>query len=227
MPADPNRQRVSIRYQADDGNFYAVVTSRNHAVAINATGALAADPPLPVKWKTRKVNGLRIEAGRDKTVQLAFPNKTAPLWVGGASTFDLQPAGTYNVTGRTGERRTQGAVPFDGNPTPPNEFCTIDYLSDNGSHYDYLTIKSHAAAVGATGGTGAPLFPKQWTPRHYNCIFPDLAGRDGKLVLVEGNPATATWLSNAAYSFAMPAGNYASTGRKDENRPNGAPSFVP
>lgn len=227
MPADPNRQRVSIRYQADDGNFYSVVTSRNHAAAVGATGALAADPPLPIKWKTRKVNGLRIEAGRDKTVQLAFPNRTAGLWTGTIDTFNLAPAGAYDVTGRTGERRTQGAPAYDGSQNPPNEFVTIDYLSNNGQHYDYLTTRAHAFAVGATGGTGAPLFPKQWTPRHYNAVFPDLTGRDSKLVLVEGNPASGTWTSNAAYSFVMPAGNYVSTGRKDENRPDGAPSYVP
>lgn len=227
MPTDPNRQRVAIRYQADDGNFYSVVTSRNHAVAVGATGALAADPPLPSKWKTRKVNGIRVEAGRDKTVQLAFPNRTAPMWVGGAAQFTLLPNGTYDITGRTGERRTQSAPQFDGNQNPPNERVSIDYLSDNGQHYDYVTTRAHAYAVGATGGTGAPSFPDVWTPRHYGTISPNLAGRDQKMVLVEPNPSSATWTSNAAFLFAMPDGNFVSTGRKDENRPNGAPSFVP
>lgn len=227
MATDPNKQRVSIRYLADDGNFYAVVTSRNRAAAVGAQGSLPGEPPLPSKWKPRTTNGYRTEATRDKSVQLVTPSKADAIFFGTASTFNLLPAGTYQITGRTGERRTQAAPSFDGNANPPNERVSIEYFSDNGQFYSYTTTRAHAFAVGATGSSGQPNFPDRWTPRHYGTISVTLAGRDQKLVLVEGNPASATWVSNDAFQFTYPGGNFVSTGRKDENRPNGAPSYVP
>lgn len=227
LATDPNRQRVAIRYQADDGNWYSVVTSRNHAVAVGATGALAADPPLPTKWKPRLIHALQVLAGHDRTIALVIPTKTNAMFMGTTNSVTVAPYGAMEITGRTGERRTQGAPGYDGNANPPNERVSIKYRSDNGSDYAIVTTRAHAAAVAAVDGSGFPSFPDLWTPRHYNCISPNLTGRDQKLVLTEGNPAAAAWVSDAGYAFTVNGVTYNSTGRKDEDRPRGAPSFVP
>lgn len=227
MATDPNKQRVAIRYQADDGLYYSVVTSRNHAAAVGATGALASDPPLPTKWKPRLAHGLQILDGHDRTLGIVVPDKTSALWLGTVNTMTVAPYGTLDVTGRTGERRTQGAPGFDGAATPPNERVSIRYISDNGQSYSIVTTRAHAYAVQATSGAGYPAFPHIWTPRHYNVISPSLTGRDQKLRLVEGNPAAAAWVSDAAYGFIVNGAEYDSTGRKDEDRPRGAPSYTP
>lgn len=227
MPVDPNKQRVAIRYQAEDGNFYSVITSRNHAAAVGATGAQPNDPPLPTKWKPRRVHALQVLAGRDRGIGLVVPVETGPLWIGGQATIDVQPYGTLTITGRSGERRTQGAPGFDGNANPPNERVAIKYRSDNGQDYAIVTTRAHAAAVQATDGSAFPAYPEIWTPRHYNLISPNLTGRDQKLVLVEGNDQSASWRSDAAFVFTVGVNQYNSTGRKQESRPRGAPSYVP
>lgn len=226
MPVDPNKQRVAIRYQADDGNFYSLVTTRNHAIAVGATGALAADPPLPTKWKPRTVNLLQVLNGRDRTMQVAYPNQTDGVWTGGVNTLTVQPYGALEITGRTGERRTIGAPGFDGVANPPDERVSIRYNSDNGQSYSLVTTRERAAALLAASGAGFPSFPEVWTPRHYNLISPTLTGRDQKLVLVE--PAEgAQWTSDAAITFNIGGVDYRVTGRKQEDRPRGAPPFVP
>jgi len=227
VPTDPNKQRVAIRYTAEDGNTYRVITSRNHAAAIGATGALAADPPLPTKWKPRVVYGLQVAAGRDKKLALVAPLESHALWLGTANTFTVAPYGTFTVTGRSGETRTQGAPGYDGNANPPNERVSIRYQSDNGQDYSIVTTRSHAAAVGATDGSSYPAYPEIWTPRHYNLSSTDLTGRDQKMVLVEGNDQNAPWVNGVAYDFTVGGQIFRSTGRRQESRTEGAPSYVP
>jgi len=227
MPADPNRRRVAIRYRAEDNNYYSVVTSYNHALAIGATGALAGDPPLPARWKTRKVNLYSILAGHDRGLRLVAPDKTAAVWTGGTNTVTVQPFGAMPVTGRSGEKRTQGAPNYDGVGTPPNERVSIDYISDNGLHYTYTTTRSHAFAVQAVAPTGGPQFPHIWTPRHIDVVNEDLTGRDQRKVLVAPDPTKAFYTADTAFVFNVNGVNYDSTGRIEESRPNGAPSFVP
>lgn len=227
MAIDPNRQRVAIRYQADDGNFYSVVTSRNHAVAVGAVGALAADPPIPTKWKLRLVHGLQILGGNDRKVSLVVPLRSQALWQDTTTTFVVQPYGTFQITGRTGGRRTIGAPPFDNVPTPPDERVSINYVSENGSTYTLVTTRAHAAALGAPGAGNFPAFPDLWTPRHYGLANIATTGRDQKLVLVEWNPASTTWNANQAFSIPFKGSNYRTTGRIQENRPEGAPPFTP
>lgn len=227
MPSDPNRQRVAIRYRAGDGNWYAVVTTRNHAVAINATGAQDIDPPLPTKWKPRLVNGLQVSAGRDRTIHLVEPDDTTGIWRGTTNSINVLPYGAFEITGRSGERRTQGAPGYDGSPTPPNERVSIKYTADNNQSYAIVTTRSHASAVGAESGAGFPSFPDVWTPRHINCFNPILSGRDQKLVLVMPDKTAAKWMSDAQVQFTVNGVTFDSTGRKQESRPRSAPPFTP
>lgn len=227
VATDPNKQRVAIRYQADDGNFYSVVTSKNHADAVAATGALATDPPLPTKWKARHINLLQVLTGHDRALHVVAPNPTTGQWTGITVGLNVQPFGQFEITGRTGERRTQGAPGYDGNANPPNERVSIRYRSDNGQDYAIVTTRSHAFAVSAVNGSGFPAFPKIWTPRHYNLISPILTGRDQHKTLIEGDPNAAAWRSDAGYAFTVAGAVFNSTGRKDEDRPRGAPSYVP
>jgi hypothetical protein len=227
MAADPNRQRVAIRYRAEDGNYYSVVTSRNHAAAVGATGALAADPPLPTKWKPRRLHGLQIQAGHDRTLGLVVPDKTSGIWRGTTNTITVAPYGTLDITGRSGERRTQGAPPFDGVGTPPNERVSIRYDSDNGNSYAYVTTRAIAFALGAPGSGGQPAFPKAWTPRHIDLINPNLTGRDQRKVIVAPDPTAAYYTQNTTYVVTINGVTYNTTGRIEEDRPNGAPSYVP
>lgn len=225
MAVDPNKQRVAIRYRADDGQFYSVVTSRNHAAAVSASGALPTDPPLPTKWRPRHVNLLQILNGRDRTLQVIVPDDTANIWTGAADTLLVNPYGPFEITGRTGEGRTQGAPGFDGNANPPNERVSIRYRSENGQDYSIVTTRANAAALGAESGAGFRAFPEIWTPRHYILTSPTLNGRDQKKVMVEPNPASAAWVSNAAYDVTVDGVLFRTTGRKEEDRPRGAPPY--
>lgn len=227
MPSDPNRQRVAIRYVAEDGNEYRVVTSRNHAAAVGAVAPAANAPPLPTKWKPRHINGTQILPGHDRNVRVIAPNKFAGVWTGATNLINVAPFGNIPITGRSGERRTQGAPPYDGNQNPPNERVSINYISDNGTAYTYVTTRSHAFAVNAIAPTGGPLFPKIWTARHVDVINPDLTGRDQRKVLVAPDPQAAYYLANTGYAFNVAGVTYNSTGRIEEDRPNGAPDYIP
>jgi len=226
MPADPNRQRVRIRYTAEDGNFYSVVTSRAHAAAVAAIGALDTHPPLPPRWRPRLIHANQILPGNDRSLALVVPDKNTVLWRTDA-TVTVAPYGNLNITGRTGERRTQGALPFDGNANPPNEFVSIAYISDNGQTYSYVTTRAIAAALGATPSAGQAAFPDLWTPRHIDLVNPDKTGRDQRKVIVAPSPTAPYYLSDAAFNFTINGVVFRSTGRIEESRPNGAPSYVP
>lgn len=226
--ADPNKQRVRINYVADDGLDYFIVTTRNHAAAVNAVAPAAGAKALPARWRPRHVHLSQINAGRDRGMSLIMPSKTHNAWIGTQNTIDVAPYGTLNVTGQIGEGRTQGAPAFNGTATPPNERVTIKYLSDDGNEYAYTTTRAHAAAIGATApAASAPAYPKSWTARHYLLINPVFTGPDQKMVLVEGNPAAASWTADGEYAFTVDGVNFNSTGRKDEHRTKGAPAYVP
>lgn len=228
MPVDPNKQKVSISYTAEDGIDYSVITSRNHAAAVAGNTSGAGDPPLPSGWRPRLWHGKQINAtGRDRKISVVIPTKTSADWQGPAATLTVAPYGVFQNTGVSGERRTQGAPDFDGAATPPNQRVAINYLSDNGNNYRIITNRAHAAAVGATAPGNVPNYPEIWTPRHYGALNPDLTGTDQRVVLVEPNPASAAWNSDAAFSFTVGGVTFNSTGRKQENRTKGAPGYVP
>lgn len=227
MPTDPNRRRVAIRYTADDGFDYQLVTSRNHAIAVNAVAPLAASPPLPTRWVPRLVYGLQVLGGRDRTIAIVAPDPNSALWLGSVSTIDVAPYGTLEITGRSGEGRTQGAPGYNAVPTPPNERVSIKYRSSNGSDYSIVTTRARAACVGAESGSGFPSFPEVWTPRHYILISPDLTGRDQKAILIEPNQSAAAWVADEMYVFPIGPNTFNSTGRRNEKRPRPAPPFTP
>lgn len=226
--ADPNKQRVRINYVADDNLDYYIVTTRNHAAAVNATAPAAGAKPLPARWRPRHVHLTQILAGRDRGMSVIMPSKTDNAWIGTANNLTVAPYGSMRISGRIGEGRTQGAPAFDGNANPPNERVTMRYLADDGNEYAYTTTRSHAAAVGAVAPTAtAAAYPRSWTPRHYLLLNPTLAGADQKMVLVEGNPAAASWIADGQYTFTVAGVAFNTTGRKDEHRPEGAPDYVP
>jgi hypothetical protein len=231
VPVDPNKRRVSILYTADDGLNYQLVTRDNHARAVNATPGNESDPAMPVRWVPRHVYGKQIVAGRDIKVKLDIPREDHPLWTGVANTFTLNGfPGTFEVTGRVGERRTIPAPPYDGNPNPPNERVTMGYTSDHqGLPFAILTTRAHAAAVG--GGApvaGARPYPKVWTPRQYGLAAVDTAGSDQKATLVEPNPNAAIWDVDTTFIYTIPGlGDFRTTGRIAEKRPRPAPPFIP
>jgi hypothetical protein len=226
VPVDPNLARVEINYVADDGQNYAIVTSHNHAVAVSGSAPVVPGKSIPKRWKPRLVHGVITQAGRDKHIAVVIPDKTSGLWTGATNTITVAGQGTFAITGRTGERRTQGAVDYDGVGTPPNQLVLIDYLGDDGNHYFLATARSHAHAVAAVAPViGSKPFPRRWTPRHYNLIATDLTGSDQKMRLVEGDPTKPAWTADTGFSFTVHSANdFVSTGRKDEDRPRGAPA---
>jgi hypothetical protein len=228
MAIDPNRQRVRIGYVGDDGKDYFIVTSRNHAAAVNATAPVSNAKALPARWKPRHIHLTQTNAGRDRGISLIVPSRTFDAFIGTQNTVDVAPFGTLRVTGMMGEGRTQGAPNFNGTATPPNERVAINYQSDDGNVYAFVTTRAHAAAVGAVApAADAPAYPTAWTPRHYYLLNPDLAGPDQKMRLVEPNPNAAKWLADSQQTFDVNGTTFNTTGRKDEHRTKGAPDYVP
>ena len=228
MPVDPNKQRKVIRYRADDGVDYAYTTSENHADAIPGTQSGAGLPPFPKNWKPRLIHAKQVNnTGRDRKISVVCYSRVIAAFTGPQSTITVAPYGVLDITGRSGERRSNGAPDYDGVSTPANGRVAIQYLSDDGNYYRLVTTRAHAAAVGAVGAGNAPAYPKRWKTRHYNCIADDLSGSDQTLRLVEPNPLSANWTSNAPSPFNINGNLFHSTGKTDENRPNGAPGYVP
>lgn len=229
MAVDPNRRRVAIAYTGDDGQPYALVTRRNHAEAVGAVAPLGGAPPIPTRWVPRHVYGKQILAGRDRVVRLVIPTEVHPLWTGAANTFSVPGfTGTFDVTGRVGERRSNLAPSFNGVAEPASERVAIAYTADDSNVYKIVTTRGHAAAVGATGaGASDPNFPKAWTPRHYYLASTDLTGSDQKAMLVEPNPDAEIWESDGIFEFTIPGlGTFATTGRAAEDRPRPAPPYA-
>lgn len=229
MPVDPNRNHVVIAYTSDDGTQYQWQTTRNHAAAVSGSAPGTNAPPFPRKWKPRVLHGIITKSGRDQKTSIVIPNPSSTLWTEHAGTIDLAPYGTFRITGRTGERRTQGAADFDGTQSPENEFVRVGYRSDDGHDYALTMSRRHAFAAGAAApASGAKGFPKTWTPRHWVLINPDLSGPDQRAVLVAPDPTKNEWVSDSGFQFNMGAlGTFNSTGRVAEKRPEPAPGYTP
>lgn len=112
MPVDPNRRKVLAAYLSDDGLPYSVVTTLNHANAAGMAGPGNA-PPLPRTYRPRVVYGLSTDlTGPDQKAKLVIPDPGHPLWTGAANGFTINGLGDFIVTGRSGEKRSRGAIPL-------------------------------------------------------------------------------------------------------------------
>lgn len=232
MAVDPRFQRVSIRYRSDDGNDYSIVTSKNHADAIPGTASGVGFPPFPKKWKPRVIHGVIINpTDRDRKITIVAYSRVIAPFTGPDTTIDVAPYGTFQITGRTAESRTIAAPDYDGVGTPAQERVAIKYTADDGNDYRVVTTRGHANAVGAVGAGNVPAFPKRWKTRHYDLLADDLAGPDQRLILVEPNPLSSNWMSDAATTFNLPMSTgivpFHVTGRRKELRPRSAPGYTP
>lgn len=228
MPINPNRRKVKIAYTADDGLQYAYQTTANHAAAVNATSGDGL-PAFPTRWEPRKIHGKQINpTGRDRKLSLVVPTRISTLWTGPLTSFTVQPYGLLDFTGSTGERRTIAAPDYNGVATPPNELVAIAYTSEQqGQVFRLVTSRAHAAAVNAQPAGNAPAYPKAWTPRHYGLLNPDFSGADQRMVLVEPNPQSANWVSDAPVTINVGGTAFGVTGRMTEDRTEGAPGYTP
>lgn len=109
MPVDPNRRKVLIQYLSDDGNSYSLLTTVNHANAVGATGPNGA-PSLPRNYKPRVVYGISTNlAGPDQKCRVVCPDPGSALWLT-AQGFTVPGLGDFFITGRSGEKRSRGAI---------------------------------------------------------------------------------------------------------------------
>jgi hypothetical protein len=229
MAVDTNKNHFVIAYQSDDGSQYALQTTRNHAASVSATAPNASAPPFPLRWKPRKVHGIIVKAGRDQKISIVVPDPTSALWTQHGGTINVTPYGSFRITGRTGEARTQGAKDFDGQQSPESEFVRINYRSSDGNDYALTVSRRHAFAAGATApAAGAKGYPKRWTARHWVAISTNLTGTDQHATIIAPDPTAQAWTQDGAYSFNMGAlGTFVSTGRVNEKRPEPAPPYAP
>lgn len=108
MPVDPNRRKIVIAYESDDGQEYGVLTTLNHANAAGAVPATDVTPTYRKRWVPRHVNLLSTDlTGPDQKARLVIPTPTHPLWTGAAAGVTIEGLGDFVVTGRTGERRSR------------------------------------------------------------------------------------------------------------------------
>jgi hypothetical protein len=230
MPVSPEARKYTGVYHADDTFLYLLVLGHNHALAGGFTpGGGLNHSAFPKKWIPRHMYGIQVDPGGnkpDRHARIVVADFQSAAWLTD-TTFTLQPYGVFQITGRVGEKRSIGAKNWDGVATPPNERVTIRYIGDNGDHYQLVTSRWHAAAVGAPIPDGSEVpFPKIWTPRHYGTKNADLTGTDQKAVIVEPDPDSTIWRSDGVFDFvSTPYGTFTTTGRIAEDRPRGAPAL--
>jgi hypothetical protein len=106
MAVNPDHQHVSCNYLGDDGNTYAIVTTRNHASAAGMSGAAPGTPSVPRGWKPRHLN-LVTPDGLQKA-KLVLSSPLGFVGVIGA-TININSLGSFVVTGTSGERAHRGA----------------------------------------------------------------------------------------------------------------------
>lgn len=109
MPPDPNKKQVSITYQSDDGNEYALTLHHNHAVASGGF-ASTGQPGYPRGWTPRVVHGVSADGLQHTT--LAIANSGLALFQDANATFTIAGVGTFTKTGSTGEKRPRLAPPL-------------------------------------------------------------------------------------------------------------------
>lgn len=106
MAVDPNKKKVQMVYNSDNGGSYAVLTTQAHATAAGASGT-SSDPPYPRHWRPRCVHG--IAADGIQKAKLVIPAAADDLFLSGSGSFTIAGVGDFTVTGATGERRSRQA----------------------------------------------------------------------------------------------------------------------
>lgn len=225
-----NRDRFQLGYIADDGIRYRITTSENHIKALPAqyvVEATADDPTFPKRWKPRMVHGVIVNpTGPDTRISIVVPKRTD---LADMNTFEVPGfAGTFQVTGRTGEQRTIPAPWYDGTETPENGRVQIAYTDDEGIDWGITTTRAHAKAVNAAVivTNFPPQLPKTIECRHYGLKKTDLSGVDKHLKLIEPNPLAANWVSDQPSPYVIGTqGSFIVTGRKAESNHRSAPLY--
>lgn len=96
-------------YASDDVNSYALRLSHRHYDASGLANGSAGLPLYPKHWTPRMVHGKTSDGLHHASLPV---NETSALWTGATNSFTISGLGTFTVTGRTGEKRPNLALPF-------------------------------------------------------------------------------------------------------------------
>lgn len=99
--------RGTAKYNSDDTNSYDLCMNAAHYAA-SGLAAGADDGAYPKHWTPRKVHGVDSTGLKHVSVPVGADD---PKFVGSTTTITVGPT-TYNITGRSGEKRPNLAKPW-------------------------------------------------------------------------------------------------------------------